>query len=211
MKEELVARRSALKYLALLTATAAGRDFLAQWLPTASAATGPRDPGNLHGTHRPPPEEPAPPSVLQFFTPEESRTVEILTEMIIPADDAPGAKEAQVARYIDFVVYSAREHMPELQKRWTEGFRWLEQFSKEKYGNPFREMDAREREQLLTEMSLPEHDPKAEHPGFNFYRLVKDMTVEGFYTSRIGLLQVLEYKGLAYLPDFPGCTHPEHR
>jgi hypothetical protein len=35
--------------------------------------------------------------------------------------------------------------------------------------------------------------------------------VEGFYTSRVGLVDVLGYKGLAFLSEFPGCTHPEHQ
>jgi hypothetical protein len=37
------------------------------------------------------------------------------------------------------------------------------------------------------------------------------MTVFAFYTSKAGLVDNLEYKGNAYLTDFPGCTHPEHR
>ena len=48
----------------------------------------------------------------QFFDADEFRTVEILAAMIIPTDDAPGAKEAQVANYIDFVVFSAAEFEP---------------------------------------------------------------------------------------------------
>jgi hypothetical protein len=43
------------------------------------------------------------------------------------------------------------------------------------------------------------------------YKLIKDMTVHAFYTSRVGLVDVLEYKGLAYLSEFPACTHPEHQ
>ncbi len=43
-----------------------------------------------------------------------------------------------------------------------------------------------------------------------FSFLVKDMTVEGFYTSKIGLIDVLDYQGMNYMVDFPGCTHPEH-
>ena len=60
-------------------------------------------------------------------------------------------------------------------------------------------------------MSLLEHNPKASHPGFAFYRLVMEMTVEGFYTSCVGVIDVLEYQGLTYLNEFPGCTHPEHQ
>jgi hypothetical protein len=36
------------------------------------------------------------------------------------------------------------------------------------------------------------------------------MTVRAFYTSRVGLIDVLEYQGIAYLTEFPACTHPEH-
>ncbi len=68
-----------------------------------------------------------------------------------------------------------------------------------------------EREDLLSEMSLPERDPRALHEGYAFFRLVKNMTVEGFYTSRIGLIEVLDYQGMNYLSEFPGCTHPEHQ
>jgi hypothetical protein len=64
---------------------------------------------------------------------------------------------------------------------------------------------------LLTEMSLPEHDSNARHEGFAFYQRVKEMTVEGFYTSKIGLVDVLGYRGRTFLTEFPGCTHPEHQ
>ena len=208
MEEQIIARRTALKYLGLLTGSAAGQEFLAGWLPTAKAATPPAMPGMHHG---PPPQESAAVYVPQFFKPGEFQTVEILTEMIIPTDDKPGAKEAQVANYVDFVVFAAAEFKPELQKEWTTGLELLDQLSQKEYHQPFRAISATDRERLLTEMSAPEHDPTTGHPGFEFYRLVKEMTVEGFYTSRIGLIDVLEYKGLTFLSEFPGCTHPEHQ
>jgi hypothetical protein len=212
MAEQVIARRKALKYLALLTASAAGREFLAGWLPRASAGPGPRDVVAVPGMHHaPPPSEPAGAYVPHFFKPEEFETVEVLTEMIIPTDDKPGAREAQVASYIDFVVFSAAEHEPDLPREWAGGLALLDRISKENYGRAFREIAAAERERLLMEMSLPERDASARHPGYSFYRLVKEMTVEGFYSSRVGLIDVLEYQGLAYLSEFPGCTHPEHQ
>lgn len=208
MEEQIIARRTALKYLGLLTGSAAGQEFLAGWLPSAKAAPASVMPG-MH--HSPPPPESATVYIPQFFQPEEFQTVEILTEMIIPTDDKPGAKEAQVANYIDFVIFAAAEFKPQLQKEWTTGLAQLDQLSQREYHQPFREISTPDRERLLTEMSAPEHDPKTNHPGFEFYRLVKEMTVEGFYTSRVGLIDVLEYQGLAFLSEFPGCTHPEHQ
>ena len=45
----------------------------------------------------------------QFFTAAEYAMVERLTEIIIPSDETPGAKEAGVAEFIDFMVASDPE------------------------------------------------------------------------------------------------------
>jgi hypothetical protein len=212
MDEGRVSRRNALKYLGLLTASAAGREFLASWLPMQLVqGDESRAAVIISGLHHEIQEpEPVAKYFPQFFNPDEFRTVEILAAMIIPTDDAPGAKEAQVANYIDFVVFSAAEFEPLLQKKWIDGLAFLERESQRQFSKSFREVDEADRTKLLTDMSAPERDPNAKHEGFAFYSVVKDMTVEGFYTSKIGLIDVLDYQGMNYMPDFPGCTHPEH-
>ena len=47
--------------------------------------------------------------------------------------------------------------------------------------------------------------------GERFFALMKSMTADGYYTSRIGLVQELGYKGNTVLGSYPECTHPEHR
>jgi hypothetical protein len=206
MAEQVIARRGALKYLGMLTATAAGRDFLMAWLPRAAAADGLVHVHGKHFTDESPPQ----PYTPRFFSPTEYETVDLLTEMIIPRDEKPGARDAQVASYIDFVVSSSAEFEPELQQRWSRGLRQLEGLTREQFGRSFLQASAQQREQLLTEIAQPESDPHRSHPAFDFYRLVKGMTVEGFYSSKLGLLEALEYQGLTFLAEFPGCTHPEH-
>ena len=44
----------------------------------------------------------------------------------------------------------------------------------------------------------------------SFFRLIKNLTADGYYTSRVGLLEELGYTGNKYLPGFPQCTVPEH-
>jgi len=207
MSFETIGRRQALKYFSILAGSTAGQEFLARWLP---ASEGSSVAHMHHGAAQAAPEASAS-SAPQFFSPQEYRTVEALTELIIPTDDQPGAKEAQVARYIDFVVFSASEFEPQLQKDWIDGLALLDKLSGQKYSHPFRDLSAAQQEALLTEMSAPEHDPHATHEGYAFYRRVKGMTVEGFYTSKIGLVDVLGYQGRTYLAEFPGCTHPEHQ
>ncbi len=213
MADEVVGRRKALKFFGILAATATGREFLASWLPSAPAPLEPRGAERAGAMHHgsPRPSDTAEPYVPQFFKPEEFETVELLTEMIIPSDETPGAKEARVVDYIDFVVFSAAEFEPSLQMEWASGLAWIDQASNKKFGRAFRQISPADRIHLLTEMSLPERETNAHHPGFDFYRLLKEMTVEGFYTSRLGLIDVLQYQGLAFLDEFRGCTHPEHQ
>ena len=155
--------------------------------------------------------EPAAAYAPQFFNPEEFQTVEILAAMIIPTDEAPGAKEARVADYVDFVVFSAAEFRPSLQKEWVDGLTYLERESQRQFGKSFRDATETDRLKLLTEMSAPERDATLHHEGFTFFTTLKEMAVEGFYTSKIGLIDVLDFQGLNYMADFPGCTHPEHQ
>jgi hypothetical protein len=44
-----------------------------------------------------------------------------------------------------------------------------------------------------------------------FSKLLKGLTIDGYYTSKEGLTQELGWHGNTFLADFPGCTHPEHQ
>ena len=213
MNKGEISRRGALKYFGLLAASAAGREFLASWLPIpVASANGQNDLATIHGmNHSRAGAEAAAKYVPQFFKPEQFATVKLLAEMILPTDDEPGSNEAKVADYIDFVVFSAREFEPAMQREWIEGLTFLDGASQKQFGRPFHSASATDRVRLLTEMSLPERDPTAHHQGYTFFRLVKDMTVEGFYTSKVGLIDELNYQGMNYMAEFPGCMHPEHQ
>ena len=43
-----------------------------------------------------------------------------------------------------------------------------------------------------------------------FFRLVKNLTADGYYTSRVGLVDELGYTGNTARAAFPSCTVPEH-
>jgi len=203
-------RRSALKHIGVLMASVAGREFFATWFPSSTVMAA--DTSDLQGMrHGVVATTSATPYLPQFFKPQEFRNIGILTEMIIPRDDKPGAKDARVADYIDFLVFSSSEFEPGMQKDWADGLTVLERHSQKEFGLAFAEISDEQRHSLLTAMSLPETNPDAHHEGYAFFRLVKETTVEGFYTSRIGLMNALEYKGLSFLMAFPGCTHPEHQ
>jgi hypothetical protein len=146
----------------------------------------------------------AAPPEPKFFTPAEFAVLQSFTEILIPSDETPGAREAQVAHYIDFVVNAAAEYAPETQQEWRKAMDWL---TAAKFGA----LTVEAKSALVEEMAAPERDRSLKRDGFPVYRLIKQMTVFAFYTSRAGLIDNLEYKGNAYLTDFPACTHAEHR
>ncbi len=130
--------------------------------------------------------------------------LDAFTAILIPTDDTPGAREAHVPHFIDFVLDAAAEHEPEMQAEWRRAMAWLR-------AHDFGSLSAGQQLELVTRMSEPEIDRSKKHDGFPVYRLIKEITVRAYYTSRAGLVDALEYKGNAYLTEFPACTHPEHR
>ncbi|MEO7144341.1 MAG: gluconate 2-dehydrogenase subunit 3 family protein, partial [Bryobacteraceae bacterium] len=139
----------------------------------------------------------------QFFSTEEFETLEGYTEILIPTDDQPGAREAHAAHYIDFTVHAAAANAPEMQTEWRSAMAWLRE-------HKFHDATAGERLAMVERMAAPEHDAAAARDGFPVYKLIKGMAVFAFYTSREGLIGNLGYKGLAYLTEVPACNHPEH-
>lgn len=51
--------------------------------------------------------------------------------------------------------------------------------------------------------------PPADVP-VRFFRLLKNLTADGYYTSRVGLVDELGYTGNTARPSYPACTVPEH-
>jgi len=136
-----------------------------------------------------------------FFTKEEFALVDELTELIIPAGDhSPGARAAQVARYIDFRLSESFEEQPKTQ--WRDGLKVIEQLSQEMNGNTFLESSPEQRVTLLTRISQNEMKPSK--PEEFFFKELKSRTARAYYTSKIGIHNEMEYKGNTYLKEFVG-------
>ncbi|MFY9553104.1 MAG: gluconate 2-dehydrogenase subunit 3 family protein [Blastocatellia bacterium] len=144
---------------------------------------------------------------LKFFTEEENKTVLEMSERIIPADDhSPGAKAAGVSAYIDLVINESAEVT---KQTWREGLAAINKISRDRFGKVFAESTVDQQIDLLKEISKNERAPQTLEE--KFFRTFKYATVDGYYTSEIGIHKELRYKGNAYLKEFTGCTHPEHQ
>jgi hypothetical protein len=126
---------------------------------------------------------------LQFFTPAENELVDQLAEIIIPVDaHSPGAHAARVSLVADLMVATSNDAVKE---QWRDGLRLFQE--------------------AAVKSSLAEAIAQAaaheDHPTTDldrFFIALKQMTVNGYYTSEIGIHKDLEYIGNTYVDSFPG-------
>ena len=145
----------------------------------------------------------------QFFTTAEYKTIDVLTELIIPKDESPGARDAGVSEFVDFMV----AHDPDIQFPFRTGLAWLDANATQRYGQDFSKLPADHQEDLLRRLAHRDRQVPTEMEGQKFFSLIRTYTVMGYYTSKIGLEQ-LNYPGLKFYSASPECPHkddPEHR
>ncbi|HUQ93342.1 MAG TPA: gluconate 2-dehydrogenase subunit 3 family protein [Bryobacteraceae bacterium] len=153
----------------------------------------------LYGQHVHPPAgkqaETGPP---KFFTPGEFQMIRRIAELIIPATGTPGAIEAGVPGYIDTVVSANAPH----QTVFRAGLEAL--------GAGFLALSEEQQIATLTPLCEAADKGTMKTPAERFFKAMKSMTADGYYTSRIGLVEELGYKGNTVLAEFPSCEVPEH-
>jgi Gluconate 2-dehydrogenase subunit 3 len=146
-----------------------------------------------------------PKSGARFFTPAQHTLIEELSETILPADShSGGAKAAKVADFIEQTVLGSTD---DRQKAiWREGLRLLESMSQHYNGKSF--VNASTEEKIAVLKVLSDNEQLTELPEVQFFRELKHLTVRGYYTSKIGIHDELEYKGNRVLMEFVGCGDP---
>lgn len=128
-----------------------------------------------------------------FFTPHEMETISVLSERILPPTEAHGGPlEAEVPAFIEFMA----KDIPEMQGILRGGLMWLDHQSNAQYQKVFAA--ATEEQQKAIMDTIAWYDPEvplSEQPlGIQFFSLMRNLTVCGYYTSEVGIAE-LGYKG----------------
>ena len=143
---------------------------------------------------------------LEFLSDAQFDLLDALTEVIIPSDEhSPGASAANVARYIDIVVADGSSQS---QERWVSGLEAVSKLTEERFGRAFPECDIAQQDEIVAEMARNEETPSSEVE--RFFVRVKRATIDGYYTSQVGIHEEFGYKGNTALDEFSGCTHEGH-
>jgi sugar phosphate isomerase/epimerase len=122
----------------------------------------------------------------KFFTDEEYAMVDELTDIIIPTDEkSGGAKAARVAEYIDGWLAEAFD--PQDRHEWRIHLSLIDLKSSKIHGRGFLKSDNSQR---LAVVESIEKEP--------FFATLKAATVRGYYSSKIGIHDEMDYKGNTY-------------
>jgi hypothetical protein len=150
---------------------------------------------------------------LRTLNPHQNATVVVMTDLIIPETDTPGAKGARVNEFIDVVL--TEWATPEERQNFLQGLAGVDKQSQELFGKAFVDATPVQQTTLLRAMddyAAAERGQKPEKHGNtvpefdtqlrgNFYDIFRGITLHGYYTSEIGFTQELK------LQIIPGAQH----
>jgi hypothetical protein len=139
----------------------------------------------------------------KFFAAQQYKALQTLCETIIPADaDSGGAIEAGAPEFIDLLT----SENPEYQSKLGGGLNWLDSTCAKRYGKAYLDCAPQQEKEILDLIAYRKNAAADEqlNQGVEFFSLLRNLTSDGFFTSKIGI-KYLGYKGNTYRLEFPGC------
>ena len=128
------------------------------------------------------------------FSQEDVPYLDEIADTIIPTTDSPGAKAAEVGKFM--TVYVTDCYDEDNQKSFFDGMNKINDTSKKKFDAVFMKISPEQRHDLLVELDKEQKEyqktKKKEDPQ-HYFRLMKELTLLGYFTSKIGATQALRY------------------
>jgi hypothetical protein len=144
-----------------------------------------------------------------FLDQGQNETLIALSDVIIPATDTPGAKEALVNRYLDLVLAG---EPAESQQKFVDSLNYIDSESQRLFAKGFVSLTPQDQSDLLQPLAYPLRpsfwlNKDAPDPGVEHFDRLKSMIAVAYYTSEIGERE-LGWDGTFTHGPFQGCDHP---
>jgi hypothetical protein len=162
-------------------------------------------------------------ATLRILNAHQDATLSAAAELLLPATETPGAKAARVNEFIDHIL--ADWYSEEDRKMFLEGLADVDVRTQKLFGKDFvaagPDQQAEVFRALGEEMALaldavasaaPGYRGSAPEPGENFYAMFRELTLTGYFTSKIGAKQLHEetipgrFDGCAPIAPSPQAT-----
>lgn len=148
----------------------------------------------FQAVHEQLPDQPA----LKTLNPHQNETVTTIAEIIIPQTTTPGAKAARVNEFIDLILTEWYDE--EEKSTFLTGLVDVDSRAQDLFGKDFVECGKKQQVELLQalddEVAAVRAEPDLRRrrnrpPEKNFFFMIKQLTLVGYYTSQIGFEQEL--------------------
>lgn len=129
------------------------------------------------------------------FSEDNIKFLDEVAETILPKTNTPGAKEAEVGKFMTVMVNDCYEEAD--QKIFHEGMKKLDEACNKMHGHSFMKAPAGHRTELLKSLDNEAKEytkgKKKEDPN-HYFTMMKQLTLLGFFTSKPGLTQCFNYQ-----------------
>ena len=125
----------------------------------------------------------------KYFSAHQYETLKSLCDTVIPKDDhSGGAVEAGAPEFIDLLTSENAD------------------FCTDRYDKAYLDCTPEQRKEALDLIAYRKNavQDSALNQGVAFFAFLREMTCDGFYSSKIGIAD-LQYIGNTSLHEFPGC------
>jgi len=143
----------------------------------------------------------------QTFDDHQWHTVNVLCDLIIPADERSGsASSAGVPEFIDDWIQFRTEQDGNMNLRAEifGGLMWLDRESKKLFEKNFVGASVDQQKQILDRIAYPAKAAPEDSQWVAFFNQFRSLTVGGFFSSRAGVAD-LPYLGNRAVPEWKGC------
>jgi len=148
-----------------------------------------------------------------FLNDQQNETLISLSDVIIPATDTPGAKDALVNRYIDLLL---SVQPPEFQREFVDALAFIDGESQKQFGKDFRTLALDDQIWLLAPWAYPrqpshwternDNGTEAPESAYRHFERLKVLIAAAYYGSEMGLKE-LGWDGEITHGPYEGCEH----
>lgn len=121
---------------------------------------------------------------------DQIEQVATIAELIIPTTDTPGARAAKVHEFVDLML---TDWYPQQDRtRFLDGLADADARAQAAHSRSFLDCSEEQQVAVLTELDEEAYSGSRGN-GMPFFRMMKELTLTGYYTSEIGATQELKY------------------
>jgi gluconate 2-dehydrogenase gamma chain len=142
-----------------------------------------------------------------FLDDHQWKTVHVLCDLIIPADERSGsASQAGVPEFIDDWLHFRKEQdgNGNFAAQILGGLFWIDRESISTFSKTFVDASVDQQKQLLDRVAWKDRAKPEDHAWVTFFNKFRDLTVSGFFSSKMGIAD-LPYMGNRAVAHLQGC------